>query len=1022
MTRFAIDNDRITWVSMILIVIAGLFAYETLPQAEDPGFTVRTATVITYFPGASPERVENLVTDPIEEVVEEIPELDYVNSESRTGVSIVFVNILESYDEMRPIWDSLRRKVDGLRASLPDGLIGPIVNDEFGDVFGIVLTITGTPGFSYAELETVAEEVRDELLRLPDAAEVEIYGAQEERVFVEYDNARLAELDLSVQQLQQIMNSQNIVRPGGDVKVGPERIVLEPSGNFENIEDVRKTVIHLPGRTDLIYLGDIAEVTRGYVDPPESLVRGSGVRGLVLGVSLRDGGNVTTLGTDVANTMDVLETIYPWGIEFSRVADQPHRVRKKVDEFVANLLQAIGIVLIVMLLSLGLRTGFVVATLIPMAMLLTLAVMQVIGIGLDQMTLASLIIALGMLIDNAIVMSESIMVRMENGEKAIPAAVASGRELRVPLLTSSLTTAAAFLPFRLAESTSGEYTGVIFTVVAITLLSSWLLAMTMTPMLCARFLRVRSRGDADRSQKATYRLYRRFLKLALRMRWGTITLAILAFAGSLIAFRAIPVRFFPPSDRTFFTVQVELPAGTSIEATDEVVREIESFLADQRPSKDDEPGVTSWASFVGGGEPRYILNADVEQPNPSYAFLLVNTSSYPSVDDMIRRVQAFCAERFPDVTATVSPSGLGPPVEMPVQFRISGTRFDELFEIADRVKERLREVRGTRNVRDDWGRWTKKLRVEIDQPRARRAGITNLDIAVSLESLLSGVTTTELREEDEIIPIVLRSVEADREALGKLDSLNVYSQATGRSVPLQQVADIEMEWEPSKIMRRGGLRTMTVESDIVPSVTAAEVVSEMTPWLDEIAAEWPRSYRWEIGGEVESSSKANSSIGEQLPIVGLIIILLLVVQFNSVRKPAIILATIPLGLIGVVIGLFVFRSYFGFMTLLGMVSLSGIVINNAIVLLDRIQTEMDGGLDPPHAIVAAAEGRLRPILLTTMTTIGGLVPLYLGGGPMWEPMAVAIIAGLAFATLLTLVFVPVLFSLLYRVDVRQLEL
>ena len=488
MTRAALEKNRITIAALLLVLLGGVISYFSLPQDEDPGFIIRTAVVITYFPGASPERVENLITDKIEEVVQQIPELDFIASQSRTGVSIVNVNIQQSFKDMRPIWDNLRRKVESKRGDLPEGAIGPIVDDEFGDVFGIVVGLTAE-GYTYAEMKDIADAARDELLRIPDAAKVEIFGAQEERIFVEYNDARLAELGLSVNQLQQILSSANIVNPGGNIQVGPERITLEPTGNFEDLEDVRRTVIELPGRSQLVYLEDVARVSRGYVDPPERLMHVSGEQGLGIGVSMRKGGNILTLGSDVRTVMTRLQGIYPIGVEFAEVANQPTRVDKKVKEFVSNLLQAILIVLIVMLLSLGVRTGLVVASLIPAAMLMSLLIMSIRGIGLDQMSLAALIIALGMLIDNAIVMSESVMVRMEEGMPAFDAAVASGNELRIPLLTSSLTTAAAFLPMYLAKSNTGEYVGVLFLVVTITLLCSWILSLTMTPLLCVKFLK-----------------------------------------------------------------------------------------------------------------------------------------------------------------------------------------------------------------------------------------------------------------------------------------------------------------------------------------------------------------------------------------------------------------------------------------------------------------------------------------------------------------------------------------------------
>jgi len=1020
MTRLAIEKNRVTYIALILVAVGGVYSFFNLPQAEDPGFVIRVAMVATYLPGASPERVENLVTDKIEEVIQEISELDFVNSQSRTGVSLVFVNIKERYKNMRPIWDDLRRKIDRIRGDLPEGHIGPFVNDEFGDVFGIVLTMTAE-GYTYAEAKEIADQVRDELLRIEEVAKVEIYGAQDERIFVEYNTARLAELGISAGQLRQMLRNRNIIIPGGDVLVGRERLQLEPTGNFASLEDLRRTVIKLPSSPEVVYLEDLAEIRRGYIDPPEVFVRSNGERALGIGISMREGGNILKLGTEVGQVVADLQQRYPIGIEFELIADQPGRVERKVREFVGNLFQAVAIVMLVMLISLGLRTGLVVSTLIPAAMLMSLLVMFVLDIGLDQMSLAALIISLGMLIDNAIVMSESIMVQMGEGKPALQAAVDSGRELRVPLLTSSLTTSAAFLPIYLAKSSAGEYTGVLFVVVTITLLCSWILALTMTPLLCVTFLKIKPRPD-DRAAYDTrfYRWYRGLLLLWLKHRALALLGVVLLFVSALWVARFIPQVFFPKADRSFLTARLYLPTGVDIGAMDDVVGELEAFIRDDlRVNAERAEGVTTWMSFIGGGEPRYILNFRVEQPNPAYAFMLINTSSYPVVRELIERVEDFCRERFPDVVAIVQPSDMGPPVEKPIQVRVSGTDTAELFVLVDAVKDKLRSIPGTTNIDDDWGRRTKKILIEVNQPRARRAGVTNEDIAISLQSILSGIESTEFREENDLIPITLRSVAADRQDLGKLETLDVYSQTTGRAVSIRQVADARIVWEPSKILRRARSKTVTVECNLVPGLTATEVNATLIPWLEEQGRTWKLGYGFELGGEIESSVKSQKSIGDQMPIAVLIIVMMLVGQFNSVRKPLIILLTIPLGLIGVFYGLLIARSYFGFMTLLGIVSLSGIVINNAIVLIDRIRIEIDEhGLDPADAIVEAAQRRLRPILLTTMTTLGGLLPLWIGGGPMWSSMAIAIIFGLAFATVLTLGIVPVLYSLFYRVSFR----
>ena len=1021
-TRAAIEKSRITGVVLLAILVGGLSAYNGMSRAEDPGFTIRVAQVLTIFPGASPDRVENLVSDKLEAVIQEIPELDFVVSTSKTGVSIVMVTIRQEFTQMRPIWDDLRRKVDKLRPELPDGIVGPTVNDEFGDVFGVVVALTGE-GFSFAELDAVADEVRDELLRVPDVAKVEIHGTQDERVFVDYDNARLAELGLSPIQLQQILESANIIIPGGAVSTGVERIALEPSGNFESVDDLRQAVVTLPGRSEILYLEDLAAVSRGYIDPPGSMVRASGTPALALAISMREGGNIITLGAGVRRELARLQSVYPLGVEFDVVAFQPDIVERKVADFVVNLLQAVGIVLAIMLLFLGLRTGLVVASLVPMAMVMALLVMSFLGIGLDQMSLAALIISLGLLVDNSIVMAESIVVQIAEGKPRIDAAVDSARELRGPLFISSLTTAAAFLPFFLSESDTGEYTAPLFKVVTITLLSSWVLALTMTPLLCVLFLKVKSVASDQSFNTRFYRWYRGALLAGLRHRVASLAGVVVVFVVALQGFAFIPNIFFPPSDKAIFTVEYELPAGTSIERTAAVIAAVDRFIGNELAIGDGTEeggrvaGVTNWATFIGNGGPRFYLSHNPKPNSPDYAFAIVNATSRAVItEELIPRLEIFSLEQFPDLEVKLNPLQLGPPVVAPVQVRLSGRDEDALFDIVDQVKAQLRSIPGTKNIGDDWGVRGKKLIVDVDQPRARRAGVSNQDIAISLQTALSGFEATQYREGDEIIPVTLRSSVASRTDLARLESLNVYAQATGRSVPLSQVADIQVVWQPSQVLRRNRLKTVTVSSELEAGVTPTQVVAQLRPWLAAEQEAWPLGYLSEFGGEEESSVRANQAIGEKMPIGGLIILLLLILQFNSVRRTAIILMTIPLGLIGVVIGLLAANSYFGFMTLLGIIALAGIVINNAIVLIDRIGIERDqNGLDAPRAIVEAAQRRFRPILLTTATTIAGLLPLWFGGGPMYEPMAITIIFGLLFATMLTLGVVPVLYSVFFRV-------
>ena len=555
--------------------------------------------------------------------------------------------------------------------------------------------------------------------------------------------------------------------------------------------------------------------------------------------------------------------------------------------------------------------------------------------------------------------------------------------------------------------------------ITIALLSSWLLALTMTPLLCVLFLKVRPVAAGERFAGRFYRAYRLLLITCLQRPALTLAAIIGVFLLAMQGFRIIPNIFFPPSDKAIFTAEYELPAGTSIERTLEVVETVDGYIAAELRAGAGEAseGVTNWATFAGNGGPRFYLGHNPAPPNPQYAFSLLNATSRGAItDELIPRIAAFCRERFPELDVTLNPLQLGPPVSAPVQVRLAGRDPDRLFDLVDAVKARLRSIPGATTITDDWGTRSKKLVVAVDQPRARRAGVTSEDVAVSLQTALSGFETTQYREGETIIPVTLRSTLASRTDVTKLDSLNVYAQATGAAVPLLQVADAAVVWEPSTIRRRGRLKTVTISSELAPGVVASDVVAPLRPWLDAEQAGWPPGYRYELGGEEETSARANQSIVEQLPVAGLIILLLLVVQFNSLRRTAIILLTIPLGLIGVVAGLLLAQSYVGFMTLLGIIALAGIIINNAIVLIDRIRIEIDdNGLEPPRAIVEAAQGRFRPILLTTATTVAGLLPLWFGGGPMWEPMAIAIIFGLLGATMLTLGVVPVLYSLFFRV-------
>ena len=1020
MTQFAINNNRVTIILVVILILFGISTYFALPKAQDPGFIIRAAQITTYFPGASPERVENLITDKIEKAVQEMPEVDFITSQSRTGISVITPNYKESYKNMRPIFDDLRRKIEDIESTLPQGIDGPHVNDEFGDVYGIIYGLMGD-GFSYRELKDIADEIKDELLKVDDVAKVQLQGIQKEVVFVEYNNARLTELGLSPQQLNNDLASLNIISSGGSIRVGPERITLEPSGNFESVEDLKKTVIRLPNDGGIVYLEDIATVYRDYEDPATQRARVNGKPAIIISISMTEGGNIVDLGARLDQEIPFIEAQYPHGIALQKLFYQPDYVNRDVAKFMSNLGQAVGIIIAVLLVFLGLRTGLLVATMVPVVVVLTFVAMGIFGITINQVSLAALIIALGLLVDNAIVVAEGVLVRLEKGEKVVNAAIAVCNELKLPLLISSLTTAAAFLPIFLAESTVGEYTADIFKVVTIALMISWVLAMTFLPLMTTYFLKVKkANGNNGVKESALDRRYDSLLRLSLNNRIIFLSLVVVLFFVAIKGLDLVPKVFMPPKTDSIINATFNMPRGTDIEQTAEVVADIEQYFRDKHLviAESGEAGIHSWVSFVGLGAPRYVLTVNPDPRDTRLAQLIINTDSYLSIPDVIEQTQNYLRQKYPDLEVKMKKLENGSPIDYPIEVRVKGTSIEKLYEITSTIKNKLIETPGVANVVDDWGLQTKKLLVTVDQSRARRAGVTSEDVAVSLQAGLSGIELTEFREQDELIPITLRSVSADREDLAKLDGMSIYSKTSGSSVPLKQVADVTVEWQAPIVYRRDGVRTITLGVQLVPGITATNINKTLSPYLQEQASSWPRGFTYEEGGESETSGDANEAIAAKLPLAGMLVLLLLVGQFNSLRKTTIILTTIPLGMIGVTVGLIVANSIFGFMTILGVISLAGIIINNAIVLIDRIQIEIEEGKELHFAIIDAAKQRMRPILVTTATTIGGMLPLWISHDPMFETLAIAVIFGLAFATVITLLFVPVLYSILYRVKFK----
>ncbi len=1024
---FSIEKNRVVLSILGVILIMGMIFYASLSRDSMPPYTIRVATIVTSFPGAGPERVEELVTDKIEKLAQELPELKKVSSASRTGLSIVNVELKMNVkpDELQSVWDRLRRKLSSLQG-LPGNVQPQLKDDGIGEVFGIVVGIT-SDGFSYKEVKGYADNLRDELIRLDDAAKVEINGAQEERVFVKFDNAKLKTYGLTSSSLKNLIQSTNILNSGGEINIEEERIILEPTGNFNTLDDIKGMLIPVGQNGQVVALEDMTIIEKGYIYPPKQIVRISGKEAISLHVSLKKGRNIIKLGEELDLVLTSFSEKLPVGLYVSRLASIDQYISTKISGFMSNLLQAIAIVLIVMLIFLGLRTGLVIASLIPIVTLTTLMVMGLIDIGLNQISLAALIMALGMMVDNAIVVAETIMVKMENGITVKRAAIEASSELFMPLLISTLTTSAAFLAFFMAESVMGDIMGPIFVVITIALLSSWLISLSVITLFCVFFLKVEKKenkklGFLDRMILAMKVKYKDLILLALSWKKTVLFGIVALFFLSIFGFKYLDVLFFPDSDRNMITIDVNLPQGTKIESTSATVLSIETFIQENLKTNDTRTdGIVDWSAYIGKGPSAYDLGYNADEANSNYAHILVNTTNFLVNNEMINQLDAFCFNTFPNADIKVGLLGAGGG-GTPIEVKVSGNNPDKLAAISESIKAKLFSISGTKNIKDDWGPKGKKFVIDINPNNAQAAGITNQDIATSLQTVLDGFQAGEFREGDKSIPIILLSASSKEQSLASLESLNIYGQNSGKSVPLLQIAKIIPQWQYAKIKRLNLTRTINIQSQLTENGNANDIGLILAPWLEDQKENWGTGYTYSLGGDAESSAENMGAVAKYLPLSGFIIVMLLIIQFNSFRKMTMIVLTIPLGIIGMVLGLLIFGVPFGFMAFLGVISLAGIVINNAIVLIDRIEVEENELKQTRQdAIISACLQRFRPIILATFTTVLGLIPLYLGGGAMWEPMAITIMIGLLFGTVITLLFIPTFYSVLYKVDYKNYE-
>jgi multidrug efflux pump subunit AcrB len=1003
LSYWSLQHRTLMWFFVLVVVIGGFFAYQNLGRNEDPPFTIKVMVVQAAWPGATIHEMIEQVTDRIEKKLQETPRLDYVRSYTQAGRTTIFITLRgsTSSSEVPDIWYQVRKKVNDIRGTLPPGLIGPFFNDEFGDTYGIIYTFTAD-GFSHRELRDYVEAVRSQLLQVPDVAKIDVFGVQDETIFVEFSARQLAGLNLDRLALIQALQAQNAVTPAGVIQTADEKLLVQVSGRFENEEDLRR--VNLVANGQIFRLSDIATVKRGYADPPSPLFRVNGTPAIGLGISMRAGGDVLALGGNVRTAMQAITSNLPVGIEPTLVAEQPQVVVDAVSEFMEALGEAVVIVLAVSFLSLGTRAGAVVAFTIPLVLAAVFVVMDVTGIDLQRVSLGALIIALGLLVDDAMITVEMMMTKLEEGCDRIKAATFAYTSTAFPMLTGTLVTVAAFIPVGFAKSAAGEYTFSLFAVVTIALLISWVVAVLFAPLIGVTLLPANIvRKDHGEFGLITRR-FRSLLVLAMRSRWTTIALTLGLLVLSVVALRWVPQQFFPSSDRPELLVDLRLSKSSSIYATDKVAARFESLLKD-------DPDIDRWTTYVGQGAVRFYLPLNVQLPDDSFSQTVIVTKSLEARERVRRRLARLLSDEFPSVIARLSALELGPPVGWPVQYRVSGPDPNRVREIAYRVAEAMGSDPDAQKINFDWIEPVRTLQMHVDQDQARLLGVSSQALAQALNSVVSGVTVTQVRDGIYPIDVVVRANEVDRVSPSTLRTLEI-PLANGKTVPLAQIAKVEYGLDLPLIWRRDRLATITVQADTVGDVLPATIVSNLSKRMAALNATLPPGYRVVVGGSVEESASSTASLAAVLPMAGLLMLVILMAQLQSFSRLFLVLSVAPFGLIGVVFALLLARKPLGFVALLGVIALVGMIVRNSVILVDQIETEIASGRAPWNAVIEATTHRVRPILLTAAAAILGMIPI--APTVFWGPMAYAIMGGLAVATALTLVFLPALYVAWFR--------
>jgi multidrug efflux pump subunit AcrB len=1023
-SRWALEHPALTRYLMVVLLVLGSAAYFQLGQDEDPPFTFRAMVVQAFWPGASALQMAEQVTDKIEKTLQEVPHADKLRSYTKPGESLTILQLRDSAPpgEVTQSWYQARKRIGDMRNTLPAGVIGPVFNDDFGDVYGSIFALSAD-GFSREELRVYADRVRQQLLRVPDVAKVEIFGAQAEKVFIEISQKRLAQLGLDFSQVIAQIGAQNAVEGAGVLNAGSENLQVRVGGQFNTVDELRRFPIRgvnpTTGAASTLRLGDIAEIRRDYIDPPSTKVRHQGQEVIALGVSMAKGGDIIALGEALQKAVARVQQELPVGITVSQVQDQPAAVTRSVGEFVNVLIEAIVIVLAVSFISLGLHTkplridiwpGLVVGITIPLVLAITFVTMFYWSVGLHKISLGSLIIALGLLVDDAIIAVEMMVRKLEEGYDRARAATFTYELVAMPMLTGTLITAAGFLPIGMAKSVTGEYTFAIFAVTSAALIISWVVSVYFVPYLGWKLLRTRKHAEGQPHEDELYDTpfyarFRRVVDWCVQHRWITIGLTVASFALGIVGMGKVQQQFFPDSSRPELVVDLWLPEGSTIQASEAVARRFEARMLQEK-------GVSTVTAWVGSGVPRFYLPLDQVFPQSNVSQFIVLPKDLKEREALRLRLPELLATEFPEVRGRVKLLPNGPPVPYPVQFRVVGVDAQEVRLWADKAKEVLRANPSMRGVNDNWNESIKVLRLNIDQDKARALGVTSQAIAQASRTTLSGSTVGQYREGDKLVDIVLRQPADERNAI--TDLANGYlPTSSGRPVPLMQVAKVDFTWEPGVVWREGRNFAVTIQGDVVEGVQGPTVTAQVWPALQQLAATMPPGYGIQVAGAVEEASKGQGAIAAGLPVMLFIIFTLLMLQLQSFSRSMLVFLTGPLGIIGVAAALLLLNRPFGFVALLGVIALMGMIMRNSVILIDQIEQDRRRGVAAWTAVVEAAVRRFRPIVLTAAAAVLAMIPL--SRSVFWGPMAVAIMGGLIVATALTLLALPAMYAAWFRV-------